>query len=112
MVPAPITTASAHARSRAMRKRSAGCFALITEPADVREPRETTPSSDDTKFEYTTRSGNPSRPYRLLNSSGNVYEGRSASKRTSNGESTAVSGSLASWQPEGTRREAEDRTRR
>jgi hypothetical protein len=35
---------------------------LITDPAEIPEPNVTTPSSDETKFEYTTRSANPSRP--------------------------------------------------
>src|SRR6266700_2167095 len=39
MVPAPITTASAHARNRAIRNRSASNLPLITEPAEKPDPR-------------------------------------------------------------------------
>src|SRR6266550_701479 len=45
-VPAPSRTASANARSRPIKKRSAGLRPLITEPADGFEPRLTTPSTD------------------------------------------------------------------
>jgi hypothetical protein len=34
----------------------------MTDPAETPEPNVTTPSTDDTKFEYTTRSANLSRP--------------------------------------------------
>jgi hypothetical protein len=57
-----MITASAHARRSAIKKRSAGYFPLITDPAEGVDPSATTPSIDETKLENSTRSGNPSLP--------------------------------------------------
>ena len=57
-----MTTASAHARNSPIKKRSAGYLPLMTEPAEGFDPRVTTPSTDETKFEYTTGVEKPSRP--------------------------------------------------
>jgi len=51
MVPAPNNTASAQARSKPIKKRSAGSLPLMTEPAEGFDPSVTTPSIEETKFE-------------------------------------------------------------
>ena len=86
-VPAPIRTASAHARSRPMRNRSAAEPPLTMAP-DSRPTSEnaTTPSTDSTKL-ATTHSGGSQRslPYALSSAAGRPIRTptRADSNRTS-----------------------------